>query len=337
MRSIEAFVSWHCTRRRVMPQRIVMTLMLTAAAASATAASSTVALPGQRAFPESITSTSDGTLYAGSLGSGGIFRARPGAAQAEVWVAPGAYGSRSIFGVLADEKAGILWACSNDISAATGVVVAGSDGGSWLKGFDLKTGKGRVGAQLPGEHTLCNDIAIAADGSVFVTNTMAPQILKLSADRKRLDIWASDPQFPAAGQGAGLDGIAFGADGNLYVDTYTNAELFRVDVDHGKAGKVTKLSLSRPLVLADALRRIEGETFLMIEGGGRLDRVVVNGDVATVETLKDGFALPTGVTRVGAKTAWVSEGQLSSIFDPSKKDDKPNLPFRLYAVPLTSP
>lgn len=336
MRLIEVFV-WRCATVRSMPRLIVAAMLFSGTVASVAAASLTVALPGARAFPESVTSTSDGTLYAGSLGSGGIFRARPGAARAEVWIEPGAFGSRSIFGVLADEKAGILWACSNDISAATGVVVVGSDSGSSLKGFDLKTGKGKVSAQLPGEHTLCNDIAIAADRSVFVTNTMSPQILELSADRKRLDVWASDPQFPAAGQGAGLDGIAFGADGNLYVDTYTKAELFRVDVDHGKAGKVTKLSLSRSLVLADALRRIEGETFLLVEGGGRLDRVVVKGDVATVETLKDDFALPTGVTRVGAKTAWVSEGQLASIFDPSKKDEKPNLPFRLYAVSLTSP
>ena len=100
---------------------------------------------------------------------------------------------------------------------------------------------------------------------------------------------------------------------------------------------MTRLALPRTLVLADALRLVEGTTFLLVEGGGRLDRVVVAGDAATVETLKDDFALPTGVTRIGGKTAWVSEGQLSSIFDPSKKDQKPNLPFRLYAVPLTSP
>ncbi|MET0226205.1 MAG: hypothetical protein ABW187_07185 [Dokdonella sp.] len=320
-----------------MLRRLVAASLLFAAVVASAAETPPVAtLPGERAFPESITSTSDGTLYAGSLAGGGVFRVRPGAAQAEIWIKPGAFGSRSIFGVLADEKAAMLWACSNDLSAL-GVVLASGESGSWLKGFDLKTGKGKVSVKLSGEHTLCNDIAIAADGSVFVTNTMAPEILALSADRKRLDVWASDPLFPAAGQGAGLDGIAFGGDGNLYVDTYTKAELFRVDVDHGKAGKVAKLALPRTLVLADALRLVEGTTFLLVEGGGRLDRVVVDGDAATVETLKDDFALPTGVTRVGGKTAWVSEGQLSSIFDPSKKDQKPNLPFRLYAVPLTPP
>jgi hypothetical protein len=30
----------------------------------------------------------------------------------------------------------------------------------------------------------------------------------------------------------------------------------------------------------------------------------------------------------------VSEGQLSYIFDPSKKGQKPNLPFRIHSVAL---
>src|SRR6266404_5610408 len=34
-----------------------------------------IGLPGARAFPESITSTSDGTLFVGRLGEGGIVRA----------------------------------------------------------------------------------------------------------------------------------------------------------------------------------------------------------------------------------------------------------------------
>lgn len=310
-------------------------LLLGAPSGAANFAPRSVTLPGARAFPESISSTADGTLFIGSLAVGGISRAKPGASRATVWIQPGYYGSRSIFGVLADERAGILWACSSDISAL-GVIAPGTESGSWLKGFDLKTGKGKVSVKLPNEHSLCNDIVVAPDGSVLVTNTAAPEILKLSADRKRLDVWVTDPLFPASDQGPGLDGIAFGGDGNLYVDTYSSAQLFRVDVSHGMAGRVTKLRPSRPLVLADALHLVGGNTFLMIEGGGSLDRVEINGDAAMIDTIKDGFTVPTGVTRVGP-TAWVSEGQLSYVFDPSKKDQKPSLPFKLYGVPLGAP
>jgi sugar lactone lactonase YvrE len=299
---------------------------------SALAVPASIDLPGDRVFPENVASAKDGTLYVGSLGSGGIIRIKPGAAKAEIWIKPGAFASRSIFGVLADERSNTLWACSNDLSAL-GVVVASSETGSFLKGFDLKTGQGKVSAKLPGDHTLCNDIAIAADGSAFVTNSAAPQILKLSTGSNQLEVWVSDPLLAPPAGGAGLDGIAFGTSGSLYVDTYTPGELFRVDVVDGKAGKVTKLKPSRPLTLSDAIRPLGNNQFLIVEGAGRLDRMRIQGDGAVIETLKDGYEIPTGVAVVG-HTAWVSEGRLSYVFDPAKKGQTPNLPFHIYSVPL---
>src|SRR4029077_15988158 len=100
---------------------------------------STIALPGERAFPESITSTRDGTLFVGRLGEGGVVRADPRTGAATLFVAPGAAGSRSITGVFADDASATLWACSNDLSALGGTT-SGRDHGSALKSFDLKTG-----------------------------------------------------------------------------------------------------------------------------------------------------------------------------------------------------
>jgi hypothetical protein len=37
-----------------------------------------IVFPGDHAYPESLTATSDGTMYAGSLYQGGIFRVPPG-------------------------------------------------------------------------------------------------------------------------------------------------------------------------------------------------------------------------------------------------------------------
>ncbi len=283
-------------------------------------------------FPENITSAKDGSLYVGSLGSGGIIRIKPGTGKAEVWIKSGAFGSRSIFGVLADERSNTLWACSNDLSSR-GIVIASAESGSALKGFDLKTGEGKVSAKLPGDHPLCNDIAIGADGSAFVTNSAAPQILRLPRGSNQLEIWADDPLLAPPAGGAGLDGIAFGTSGSLYVDTYTTGELFRVDVVDDKAAKVKRLKPSRPLTLSDAIRPLGNNQFLIIEGAGRLDRMRIQGDGAVIETLKDGYAVPTGVTVIG-HTAWVSEGQLSYVFDPAKKGQKPNVPFHIHSVPL---
>ncbi len=294
----------------------------------------TVDLPGERVFPESISSTADGALYVSSLAGGGVLRVAPGASKAESWIKPGAFGTRSTFGVLADESSNTLWVCSNDASAL-GVAGPSEVKGAFLKGFDLKTGEGKVSAAFPGPRALCNDIAIGPDGSAYVTNTFAPEILRLDPTSGQLRVWASDPQLAPPASGAGLDGIAFGGDGNLYVNTFTPGELFRVDVKDGVAGKVTKLKTSRPLVLTDALRPLGGQRFLLIEGAGRLDRLTIDGDKAQVETIRDGFIDPTGVT-ISKDRAWVAEGQLSRLHYP-QQGEAPRLPFRLYAAPLSEP
>ena len=292
-----------------------------------------LALPGDRDFPENIASTPDGAIYVGSLGTGGVYRIAPGAKEARPWIKPGAFGTHSTFGVLADSKSNTLWVCSNDLSAM-GVTISGSDGVSALKGFDLKTGAGKVSAALPGTPALCNDITIGPDGAAYVTNTLAPQILRLAPGASTLEVWFTDPALQPA-NGSGLDGLSFGSDGNLYVDRYTPGDLYRINVKSGKATGATRLSTSRPLVLTDAIRPYGKDRFLLIEGGGRLDSLTLRGDTVLVETLKGGLSVPTGVTAIG-QTAWVTEGQLSYFFDPSKKDLKPNLPFHIYPVALSA-
>src|SRR5258707_11155587 len=134
-----------------------------------------IPLPGTKAFPESITSTSDGALFVGRLGDGGIVRVNPRSAERTVFVRPGALGSRSILGVFADEASSTLWACSNDLSALGGPATGG-DTGSALKGFDLETGAGKRSVSLPGAHAFCNDITVDKEGSVYVTDSANPSI-----------------------------------------------------------------------------------------------------------------------------------------------------------------
>ena len=291
-----------------------------------------ISVPGTKAFPESITSTSYGALFVGRLGDGGIVRIKPRSGERTVFVRPGASGSRSILGVFADEASSTLWACSNDLSALGGPAT-GSDTGSTLKGFDLKTGAEKRSVSLPGSQAFCNDIAVDNKGSVYVTDSANPTILKLSPGATTFEVFARDSAFSPPQGGIGLDGIAFGSDGNLYVTTYTVGELLRVEVKDGRAGRVTRLSGIHHLKSPDALRALGDNSFLLIEGSGRLDRVVIQGDAFAVAPIHSGFATPTSVTRIGT-TAWVSEGQLSFFFDLSKKNVSPSLPFRIYAVPL---
>jgi hypothetical protein len=133
--------------------------------------------------------------------------------------------------------------------------------------------------------------------------------------------------------GAGLDGIAFGSDGNLYVTTYTAGELLRVEVKDGRAGRVTKLSGNRHLQFPDALRKLGDNSFLLVEGAGTLDRVVIKHNGFAVTPIYGNFSTPTSVTLIGT-TAWVTEGNTTYFFDISKKNVPPPLPFRIYAVSL---
>jgi sugar lactone lactonase YvrE len=295
--------------------------------ASAACAETPVSLP-DKSFPESVTSTKDGTLYAGSFNNGGVVKVAPGG-KAEQFVKPGANGSRSTLGVLADEKSGTLFVCSNDL-AGLGVKGPSDAKGSVLATFDLKTGADKGSFPLGAAPSLCNDIVVGNDGTAFITDSLAPNIYSLKPGAAKLEVWATDPAFAPAKDGVGLDGIAIGADGNIYLTTYIPAKLFRVMVKDGKAGSVTELKPSRALDHADGMRAF-GDGFLVIEGAGRLDRVTVKGDAAQVDVVQDGLTEPVSVTQIG-NTGWVAEGKLSYIIGPNK--DKDPGPFTLKPVSL---
>jgi sugar lactone lactonase YvrE len=311
--------------------RSMLFFVLTLTVNLSVAAPASIDLPGSRAYPESLSSSKDGTLYVGNAAEGGVLRIRP-QGRPEQWIKPGSFGSASTLGILVDEGSNTLWVCSNDLSS-TGQNVPGGGPGSALLGFDLKTGSGKVRAAFDGEHNFCNDMAVGGDGSVYTTNSDAPQILKLPPHGKKLQVWFTEPAMQPAPGGYGLDGIAFGSDGNLYVNLFDAADLYRIEVKDGKAGKLTRLKPSRKLALTDALRPLRPGVFLLIEGAGRLDTMTVKGDDVLIATLEDGYVSPTGVTPVG-DIAWVSEGQLDFLADGTKPEGKPRLPFRLFPVAI---
>jgi sugar lactone lactonase YvrE len=306
-----------------------LALMLAVASGGlARAQTAPVSVP-DKSFPESVTSTSDGTLYAGSFNRGGVVKAASGG-KAEQFIKPGAGDSRSTLGVLADEKGGMLYVCSNDLSGL-GVAGPGDAKGAALKLFDLKSGVLKGSFALKDSKSLCNDIAIGSDGTAYVTDSFTPNVYSLKPGGSALEVFATDPALTPAKDGVGLDGIAFGSDGNLYVTTYIPAALFKIAVKDGKAGAVTALKPSRPLDHADAMRTF-GDSLLLIEGNGKLDKVTVKGDEAQIETIKDGFVEPVSVTQVG-NTAWVAEGKLSYIIGDNKEKDPGAFAIKPVALP----
>jgi sugar lactone lactonase YvrE len=301
---------------------VLGTAFITLSAGALTAAGpAEVTIHDDKPFPESLTSTSDGTLIIGSLGKGEIFKVPKGAATAELWIKPGTNGLQRVLGVLADQKSGTLWVCSSELPPQ-GKLAA-------LKTFDLKTGAPKGGFDFPGEKSFCNDIAIGPDGTAYATDTFTGRILRLKKGAAALDVWVKDDQL------GGADGIAFGDNNTIYVNTFTTNRLYRIPVSKdGAAGTITQIQPSQALTRPDGLRPLGKNEFLMIEGAGKLDHVTIDGNTAKIEVLKDGFTGPVAVTRVG-DTAWVLEGKLDYLNDPKLKDKDPG-PFKAYAVPINS-
>jgi streptogramin lyase len=278
-------------------------------------------LPGERLHPESISISADGMAYVSSA-TGGVLRVSLASGEIVQWIRPGDFGSGSTFGVLVDAGNGLLWVCNNDLGAQ-GIVIPGADKGSTLKAIDLRSGEGRLSFTLPGSKSpVCNDMAIAGDGTLYVAETANSHILRLTPGATALEDWSHDPVL-AAPDGFGLDGIALGGDGHLYVNNIRTGKLIRVERKaDGTAGKSTVLESSRAFESPDGLRPLGGLRFIQAEGGGKIGIVTIAGDRATVETLAQGFSAPTGVDSHDG-TAWLVQGEFGYIFNPQLRGKTP--------------
>ena len=280
--------------------------------------SQNVVLNGAQVFPESITSTSDGTLFIGSTGNGAVYRSLPKATSAEVWIAPGTSGLQRALGVLADEKSKTLWVCSS----------ASPPNATSIKTFDLTTGAFKTSYGFAGGGG-CNDMAVAPDGTVYATDFAQGRVMRLRRGGAEFEQWVADPQLASA------DGVALLADGAVYVNTFRSGFLFRIPVGKdGSAGSIAKLRTARALVRPDGMRPIGDKTMLMVEGEGRLVEVTIAGDEAQLRLIRDGFSnVPAAVTLVG-NTAYVLEAKFNYRSDPALRGQDPG-PFQATGVPYS--
>ena len=300
------------------------------------AAPDTVNIPGDRVFPESLTSTTDGSIIIGSIGQKQIYRVKPGADTAEVWIPAGTEGVNNILGVFADNKANTLYVCSN----AFGPPGAAPAVNGTLLTFDAKTGSPKGHYVFPTEKATCNDIAVDADGNAYATDTSNMQIVQLKKGGTALEVWAgADGAFGP--KGGVIDGISV-LGKRVYANTLATSKLFMVPIEAGgKAGTVTEVKLDRAISRPDGMRGFGKDSVLIIEGGegGRLSRIALSGAAGKVTTVKEGWPDgPVAVTVVGT-TAYVLEGQLAAFMRPpgSNSPPPPTKPFKATAVPVGKP
>jgi len=272
-------------------------------------------------FPENATADAAGNLYIGSF-KGNIYRALPGSGTATAWIRPDTTNKlASVLGVLADDKANTLWACS---------IPMGQEGQiSALVAFDLDTGDFKQRYEMPAPASACNDIALDKDGTAFIAETTNGRIFTLKPGASAVSLLVEDKA-----QLVGVDGIAFSGDGTLYVNNVRENTMLRVNRKaDGSFASLTRLNVSQPLSGPDGLRPIGGNRFLQAEGtAGRISLLTIEGDDVTMKILKDGMDGVPGVTHIG-DTAYAIESKGRFLFDPALKGQDPG-EFALRAVPL---
>ena len=295
------------------------------------AAPTEIVIEGERVFPESLTSTADGTVIIGSIGARTIYRAEHGSSRATAWILPDTDGLHNILGVLADDTSNTLWVCSSTLPQKNGPPPLPAA----LHAFNLRTGAPKAHYLFPTDGSLCNDISVAGDGTVYATDSTNMEVVRLQRGAKFMEVWAGNGDFgPKDGV---VDGITV-LGNRVLVNALAESKLYSVPIQaNGNAGTVVEVKLNRPIDRPDGMRRFGKNSVLVVEGGhgGRLSLVKLNGDTGTATTLKEGYPdWPVAVTTVGT-VAYVLEGQFTAFFNNS--DTAELKPFRATAVTVGKP
>jgi sugar lactone lactonase YvrE len=319
----------------------LVSLGLAAAIGNALAAGpAEIVIPGEKLATESLTSSADGTVYIGSVGTGQIFRAKPGAGTAEPFILPKTNGIVNVFGVFADDKSNTLYACSGTPAFGPPAAGAPPPQPSGLYAFDLKSGAPKGKWMMPTAGAFCNDIAVGSDGSAYASDTQNMQVARLKPGAKELEVWAgADGAFGPTG--GVVDGIAVLGD-TVLVNALRTNKIFAVPVGKdGKAGKVTEVKLDSAIAGPDGMRSFGTHALLVAEGGdgGHVSKIELNAAKTEGKrtVLKSGF--PDGlvaVTVVG-ENAYALEGQLAALFAPPGSPPPPVKPYKATAVPVGKP
>ncbi len=302
-----------------------------------------VSINTARFFPEGVTSDTAGNLYVGSMDLGSIQKVATGTTTAAPFITANATnGLVSTLGLYAHNASSTLWVCSSDagngqrtgsapVALKSFNLTTGAFVGSWA--FPAPSTTPVAGATVNG---FCNDITVAANGDVYVTDSWYPRILRLvggGAASAVLTEWTVSAVFPQ--DQWHLNGIDIDAtNGFIYVVENHPGHLYRVPIlGTGLAGTVVEITTQRPLYGPDGLKVINPTTLAVAEGSGMsvIDLTGTTGRVRTVSTGFDGIAT---FTMLGGN-AWLVENQGDHFWGPTGPNGPTaTKPFRLIETPL---
>jgi Xaa-Pro aminopeptidase len=182
-------------------------------------------LPETRLYPESIAhDPRTGDYFLGSLGESRILRIRPDGSY-EDFVRDLGPDLESGVGLKVDPDRRRLWIATGHFTLFTGDRSGPDRTGVSL--FDLDSGEllGRWQLDQPSPFHIFNDLAVAADGSVYATTTLFNRIYRIRADSEDLELVHEQPD-------ANTNGITLSPDGR-YLFASMGRTIQRLDLESG--------------------------------------------------------------------------------------------------------
>ena len=230
-------------------------------------------------------------------------------------------GLLGVFALKIDAARNTLWASSSALPEMQGYTDA-DKGRAFLAAYDLATRRLIATYPLPadtGEHVL-GDFVVAGDGTIYVSDSAAPVIWRLTPGAAALEKWLESVEFLS------LQGLALSADGRqIYVADYANG-LWQVDL-----GTRTPRLLAAPahttLFGIDGLYAVPGG-LIAVQNGINPQRVI-RIDLATDGT-------PSAVRVLGAGHPSMSDLALGQVI-AGHFDFIGNAGWELHAKPDAKP
>ena len=285
-----------------MTMRIAKVLRMAAcvtlvASVARTAVAADILIVDAKSQPESLAMAPGGVLFVGSASTPFVYKVGAGSSTVEKFVdASGEGAGTFFFGILADASTNTLWTCQ--LTPTPGVTPPQRR--TTLRSFDLATGAPKIRWNLPGDTSMCNDIAIGPDKALYISDTMSSRIYKLAAGASTGELLLEHRAL------YGIDGITF-LNGTLYVNNVFSNNLYRIPIDAaGKAGQPVDIWMDQPLKGPDGMRAANGKLLVAENGSGRISAITVDGDKASITVIKDGLNSPTAVEPAG-DTIWIAE------------------------------
>ena len=287
-------------------------------------------LPGDKVFPEGVaTHPKAPYYYAGSFADGTIYRGDLRRERATVFLPGGRHGRTSALGLKVDRAGRLLVA-----GGATGTVwVYDALSGRLLHRFTVTTGKGDKAPFL-------NDLAVAANGDVYITDSFRPEVYRISAAELaspkvdgKLGSFRSLFFSPIEYQdGFNANGIVVTPDQrHLLITDYNNQALYRIELT--KSLRVHRVDLGGALPTGDGLL-VRGDTLYVVASADGAANFVSVFQLSA-DHLKGKLVRKLTSPLLHAPSTAAFSGSDLLVADFQYGATNPALPFSLVRVPTT--